>query len=408
MIERWLKSSVVESLGCRRIVHITGARQSGKTTLATSTPLKNVRRYTMDDDSLRETAADGPIEFAKRKNGETIVIDEVQKVPELLNAIMIHVDRSTDRGQYLLTGSSSLDFMRKSADSLAGRMHTIRLRTLTLGEVTGNAPSFFERAFQRDLDTNFTPLGKRDIMHLAFQGGYPETIGFSPKARREWCRDYLHTLVARDIKNATGIRKLDVLEDIALWLFSRSSKLWTTDDLCRALRTTKETAGNYVAALEAMYLFDKVPAWNKTDYDRIGKAPKYFASDTALIANCLDWNEEASFLNSDLSGKLVESWVYHEIAAIADANDCDCKITHYRDKDKREIDFIVTNSRGEMIGLEVKSGDRIGKDDFKHLKWFAKNLAKDRPFTGIVLYSGEHTLAFGEGFYAVPLAALGA
>ena len=201
MIDRWKLSDVVESLRYRRIVHITGARQCGKTTLAALAPLASVRRYTMDNDNLRETAADNPIEFTERKVGETLVIDEIQKVPELLNAIKIHVDKSQERGQYLLTGSSSLDFMRKSADSLAGRMHSVRLRTLTLGEVNGNPPTFLDAAFRREFKPPAVKMGKRDIIHRAFQGGYPETIDFPGNVRRDWYENYVNTLIARDVKN---------------------------------------------------------------------------------------------------------------------------------------------------------------------------------------------------------------
>jgi len=407
MINRWQLGSVVESLRYRRIVHITGARQTGKTTLAAATPLTNVRRYTMDNDNLREIASDNPIEFSARKRGETMVIDEVQKVPELLNAIKIHVDESSERGQYLLTGSSSLDFMRKSADSLAGRMHTVRLRTLSLGEINGNAPDFLDNAFRREFKDASAKMGKRDVIHQAFVGGFPETVDFPERIRSEWYVDYVRTLIARDVKNVAQIRKIDLLGDILRWMFARSSKLWTMEELCSTMQISRETAANYVSALRSLYIVDRIPAWNKTDYDRIGKAPKYFAADTGLIANCLSWDEEEAFLDSDRSGKLIESWVYHEISAIAESSRDRYEISHYRDKDKREIDLVVTNGKGETLGVEVKSGGRVIKEDFGHLKWFAKNLAKGK-FTGIVLYSGEHTLPFGDGFYAVPLAALGA
>jgi len=407
MIDRWQLGNVVESLRYRRIVHITGARQTGKTTLAAATPLTNVRRYTMDNDNLRDTASESPIEFTARKSGETMIIDEVQKVPELLNAIKIHVDESNERGQYLLTGSSSLDFMRKSADSLAGRMHTVRLRTLALGEINGNPPTFLDMAFKHEFKEATVKMGKRDVIHQAFAGGFPETVGLPEHIRRDWYEDYVRTMIARDVKNVAQIRKLDLLGDILKWLISRSSKLWTTEDLCSTMQMSKETAANYVTALRALYVIDRIPPWNKTDYDRIGKAAKYFATDTGFVANCLEWDEEETFLDSDRSGKLIESWVYHEISAIAECSQGRYAISHYRDKDKREIDFIVTNGKEEMLGIEVKSGGRVIKDDFKHLKWFAENLAK-RPFTGIVLYSGPDILPLGEGFYAVPLAALGA
>lgn len=407
MIDRWQLARVTESLRYRRVVHITGARQTGKTTLAAATSPTRVRRYTMDDDNLRETARDNPVEFTARKSGETMIIDEVQKVPELLNAIKIHVDESPDRGQYLLTGSSSLDFTRKSADSLAGRIHTIRLRPLTLGEVDGNPPAFLDNAFKREFKDAQRKMGKRDVIHLAFAGGYPETIGFPANIRREWYEDYVRTLIARDVRDVAQIRKMDILGDILRWLLARSSKLWTMEELCSSAQISKDTAASYVGALQALYMIDRVPAWGKTDYDRIGKMPKHFATDAGLIANCLGWSEEEAFLDGDLSGKLIESWVYQELSAIAESSANPYEIRHYRDKDKREIDFLVSSERGGTLGVEVKSGGRVGKEDFKHLKWFAKNLANGE-FTGIVLYSGEHILRFGEGFYAVPLATLGA
>ena len=138
----------------------------------------------------------------------------------------------------------------------------------------------------------------------------------------------------------------------------------------------------------------------------IGKREKMFATDSSLVANILGWSEDEAYIDASKSGKLVETWVCNQIAAIAEAN-AKYAISHYRDGKKREIDFIVERTDGALLGIEVKSG-AVGTEDFKHLKWFARNLAGERQFTGIVLYAGDHTLRFGEGFYAVPLAALGA
>ena len=407
MIERWLEPHIVESMKYRRVVHLTGARQTGKTTLVSSIPFLKTRRYTMDNARIRETALSDPIEFTRRNEGEVMLLDEVQKVPELLNAVKIHVDESNERGQYLLTGSASLDFSKAVSDSLAGRMHSVRLRSLALGEINGNKPLFLHNAFCREFKSPDSSLNKKDIIRLAFCGGYPEAMELPPRPRKQWYQDYLKTLINRDIKAVTEIRKSDILREIAKWLLSRTSKLFAIEDLCTATGVSKPTTDNYINAMCALYMFDKVPAWNKTDYDRIGKRAKFFAADSGLVANCLNWKEDEAYIDSDLSGKLVETWVYHELSAIADAEEQDYEIHHYRDKLKREIDFIVTNEDGEMLGVEVKSGGMVGQDDFKHLKWFAANLAKSR-FTGIVLYAGPDVLRFGEGFYAVPLAALGA
>jgi len=407
MIARWIEPHIVESMSFRRVVHVTGARQTGKTTLVSSIEFPKSRRYTMDNDRIRETAISDPIEFTRRGSGEVMLLDEVQKAPGLLNAVKIHVDESNERGQYLLTGSASLEFSKAVSDSLAGRMHTVRLKTLALGELNGCKPHFLRDAFKREFTTPTTPLNKKDVIHKAFCGGYPESIELPPRTRKEWYQDYIGTLIRRDIKSVTEIRKTEVLSEVAKGLLSRSSKLFAVEELCAATGVAKPTTDNYINALCALYIFDKVPAWNKTDYDRIGKRAKYFASDPGLAANCLNWKEETAYIDSDLSGKLVESWVFHQLSATADAEECDYEISHYRDKLKREIDFIVTNEDDEMLGVEVKSGGMVGQSDFKHLKWFAANLAR-KPFTGIVLYAGPDVLRFGEGFYAVPLASLGA
>jgi uncharacterized protein len=406
LISRWQQKEVLESLRDRRVVHVTGARQSGKTTLAKMLGVDACARYTMDDAALRQVAQSDPYGFTRRSANGPVVVDEVQKVPELLDAIKMHVDEDADNGQYLLTGSSRLDFSRKIPDSLAGRLRFVRLRTLALGEILGHEPHFLKDAFARKFPTSVTPLTKRDVVHLAFQGGFPECREFPARARKAWHEDYLERLLDKDVRDVTEIRKPDALKEMALWLLAHSSKFWTMEELCAKTSVSKATAESYLTALCALYAFDKVPAWTKTDYDRAGKRTKFFAADTGLMADLLNWDEEGVCLDADLSGKLVENWVYHELSALADAEGGH-SISQYRDKNKREIDFVVENEKGELLGVEVKAGSNVGLADFKHLKWFAANLAK-KPFTGIVLYSGEHVLRFGEGFYAVPLAALGA
>lgn len=252
---------------------MTGARQSGKTTLARALELEKSKHETLDRAILCKAAADDPAGFVEREPGETFIIDEVQKVPQLLDEIKIRVDENNERGQYLLTGSSNLRFAKAVRDSLAGRMRTIRLRTLT-----------------------------------------------------------------------------------------------------------------------------------KSEYSRIGKRSKYFASDPSLPANLLGWKENEVYLDDDKSGKIVETWVYHELAALADFVG-GYTISQYRDSEKREIDFIIENEAGAILGVEVKSGSSIGDSDFRHLRWFRENVFKGS-FTGIVLHSGREAARFGEGMFAVPLGAV--
>ena len=403
MIKRWLEKKLSEMMKIRRGVNLTGARQSGKTTLSSLVSFAKHRRYTMDDKEIRRSAADDPKGFVKHETGETLVIDEVQKVPDLLDAIKMVLDANNDRGQYLLTGSSNLRFLKAVKDSLAGRLGWIRLRTLSLGEMCGHAPTFLDDAFNRNFKNEYPEIDKRGAINQAIMGGYPEPRDFPEADRRDWFKTYLDDLLTKDIKDVTEIRKLDVLKNAAYWLLARSAQFIATEEFAAKMSLSKETAGNYLEALRALYLFDRVPAYSTTDYNLIGKRPKWFATDAALMANILEWHEEEVYLDQSRNGKLIETWVYQQLAAIADAVG-GYRISHYRDAKKREIDFIVEREDDAILGIEVKSG-AVGSSDFAHLKWFAANVAQ-KPFTGIVVHSGKDVLPFGDGFYAVPFAAL--
>ncbi|MBP5321067.1 MAG: ATP-binding protein [Kiritimatiellae bacterium] len=404
MVSRWQENELMAALKTFRVVNLTGARQCGKTTLAEMAPISSAKRYTLDDDETRKAAIGDPHGFVDRHNGETLVIDEIQKVPELLNAIKMKVDKNHAKGQYLLTGSSNLRFVKAVSDSLAGRIGRVRLRTFSLGELYGGKGDFLKRAFRRDFPTDIPHLGKRDVISIATRSGYPEPMELDEHRRMKWFRSYLDDLIVKDIRDVTEIRKLDVLRKVAEWLLAYSSKFFEVTELAAKVGVGKETVDGYIAALKALYLFDEIRPWTNSDYSKIGRRCKFFASDIGLATNILGWTDESIYMNDDRSRKVVETWVCQNLATLVDLNP-DCELWQYRDSNKREIDFVVERSDGAILGIEVKSGSSLGADDFKHLKWFAKNLAKGS-FTGIVLYAGQNLLRFGEGFYAVPFAAL--
>lgn len=392
-----------QGLAVRRGVHLTGARQCGKSTLAEFVAAGQMRHLTLDEAIYLKAAKDDPTTFVDRRDGRTLVIDEVQKAPELLNAIKVKVDHDSSRGQYLITGSSNLHFVKAVSDSLAGRLGRVRLRTMTLGEQNGGVGDFLERAFARDFPGKPFKFDKRDVIHSAFRGGYPEPMEFDARSRVAWYREYLDDLLKKDIRDVTEIRKLDSLRKVSHWLLAYSSKFFELKDMCAASGIGKETANAYLSALQAIYVFDGVPPWADGDYAKLGKRTKYFASDPGLLANLLGWDEESVYYDDDACGKLVKTWAYHELAALVDMH-AGYDLTQYRDSDKREIDFLVKGDGGRMLGFEVKSGT-VGVQDFKNLKWFAEYFSSHE-FTGIVLYSGREVLSFGHGMFAVPLSAL--
>lgn len=405
MIKRWMIKDVASAMAVRRGVNLTGARQVGKSTLTEMLDLPHAKRFTFDDKFVRAAAQSDPYGFVKHLDGQCLVIDEVQKVSDVLDGIKMILDHDNSPGQYLLTGSSSIRFAHQVKDSLAGRLRTIRLRSLAYGEIMGSEPTFLDRAFSREFPASYPDLDKRSVLHVAFKGGYPESLEYDPVERRNWYHDYLTDILTKDVGDITEIRKLSVLKEMALWLLVRSAQFFTMDELATRVKIAKETADTYLKTLEALYLFDSVPAWSKSDYDLMLKRPKWFATDAGLMANILDWEEESVYLDEQRNGHFVETWVYQQLASLA-AVSGGYAISQYRDTKKREIDFLVERPGGGLLGIEVKAGI-ASLSDFKHLKWFAANLAPAE-FTGIVLYSGSNVLRFGEGFYAVPLSALGA
>ena len=403
MIKRWIENDLLEALSARRGVHLTGARQTGKTTLTKMLELPDSKRLSLDNDTQLGAARLSPSDFVDRGGVKTLIIDEIQKAPELLNAIKINVDSDNSKSQYLLTGSANLRFVRAVKDSLAGRFATVRLRTLTVAEVNGRKPDFLQRAFEGRFDANPGQFSKKDVVHAAFTYGYPEQLELSPKERRRWHRGYVADLMSRDVKDVTEIRKVETLSQMAEWLMAHSAQFFSVDEMCTKLSVAKTTAETYMDTLKALYLFDKLPAWGKSDYDRAGKRPKWVAADTGLVASMLRWNEQDMVLAPE-SGKFIETWVYHELASQADASG-DYEISHFRDRYGREIDYVIENDAGDILGVEVKAGSRVAAEDFKHLGWFGDNLCK-HPFVGIVLYPGAELLSFGERLFAVPMACL--
>ena len=123
------------------------------------------------------------------------------------------------------------------------------------------------------------------------------------------------------------------------------------------------------------------------------------------MASILNWRAEDVMLDSDKSGKIMETFVFNELAAQLGLLE-GCRFYHYRDRDNREIDFLIENERGTLLGIEVKAGSAVSKDDFKHMAWFKRNIVPDKEFIGIVLNSGENVLPFGPDMYSVPIAAL--
>ncbi|MDR2581415.1 MAG: ATP-binding protein [Fibromonadaceae bacterium] len=403
-IIRFQEKSIKHALKHRRIVILSGARQTGKTTLVQQIVGKDMDYRTLDDTFLLTLAKEDPKGFVRNTVAKTMVIDEIQKAPNLIPEIKILADRNNRNGQFLLTGSANLKTLPSVTESLAGRVKNIRLRPLTMSEISSAKPLFLEKAFNKNFPLKVEGFGKSEIMEIAFRGGFPEVIRLKKfTEQREWHKDYLITLLEHDLREIANIKRQNALKELLGVLASWSAKYMDAAAIGSSLSLNKLTLDSYINALVSLYLFEQVPPWLKTDYDRVGRRAKFYATDTGLMASILGWNKKDALLNHDRAGKLIETFVFQEIAAQIDLENA--SLYHYRDRENREIDFIIEREGGALLGIEVKAGHNVSKEDFKHLEWFSKNLAKDN-FTGIVLYSGDRTIHFSKNMLAVPTAML--
>jgi len=404
--KRWQVENTQRALKNRRVVAITGARQTGKTTLTVQVMGDKGIFRSLDKDEFLQSAKFDPNEFVKNSGG-TMVIDEIQKVPSLLSEIKLAVDKDNRPGQYLLTGSSSLQTTASVNDSLAGRIKHIRLRPLTVGEIMRNKPAFLERAFNGDFPVQIKGYDKEAILGFALRGGYPEALRINDaKERREWHRDYIDSLINKYLYDIEKIRQLDTMRDLVKILSGWSGKFINKAKIGSTLEISKQTFDVYINALITLFIFERVPPWTKTDYELAGKKSKIYATDTGLMASLLNWKSEDFYLDPDRSGKLMETFVFQELSAQVDL-DSDYSLYQYRDVKKREIDFLVEKENEGLIGVEVKAGRKVSIEDFAAQIWFKENIIKGKmPYRGIVLYTGEDTLSFGNGMLAVPAAAL--
>lgn len=407
LYKRWQESTLDEALKTRRVILLCGARQCGKTTLAKEIASSNDTLYrTLDDLAIRQFALNDPHGFVKHIN-KMFIIDEVQRAPDLLSAIKLVVDENTKPGQYLLTGSANIQSLPSVQESLAGRIRKVRLRPLTQGELVDAHPLFLENAFKQKFIVPRKGIYDRNtILNIAFRGGFPEAIKLRPNERRQWHKDYIAALLERDLNDIAHINRLDAMRKLISILAAWSSKFMDISSIGTGLAIRRPTIETYINALEALYIIETIQPWTRTDYERVGKQSKLFMTDSGLMASILRWNIDQVELDSDRSGKLIETFVFNEIAAQVDTNTNQYELFHYRDREKREIDFIIENEDQALLGIEVKSGSAISKADFKHLKWFKDNIAKNRPFIGIVLYTGEQVGAMGDNLWAVPFGCL--
>jgi len=402
---RTIEPRIAEALQDTPVVLLAGPRQAGKTTLVCRIAEKQGMRYlTLDDELTLLSAREDPVGMIR--SVDRAVIDEIQRVPQLLLAIKKSVDQDRRPGRFLLTGSANLMALPTVADSLAGRMETLSLLPLSQSEIESCTTNWMDAVFAgRILQTAQPALGD-DLIERVLRGGYPEAVlRVSAKRRLAWARQYIDAIIQRDVRDVAGIDKLDQLPRFLRALARTAGRMCNYSQLGGQVGLDGKTASRYVGVFERMYLLKRIDVWSRNRLNRVVKTPKLQFMDSGLLATLLDLTTEEVRQDRTRFGNVLETFVFGELLKHATTADDDYRLMYYRDADRFEVDVVIENAAGKLVCVEVKAAATVKESDLRGLKKLA-GIAGEQFKMGVLLYDGTETMPLGDGIRAAPLSTL--
>ena len=404
-IARHAQSRISTALQDTRVVLVVGPRQAGKTTLARLYANSDRPYLTLDDPATLAAARADPAGFVRGLT--SAVIDEVQRAPDLLLAIKESVDKDQAPGRFLLTGSTNLMALPVVADSLAGRLAVITLLPFAQAELAGTPGDLLDRLFDGDaLPPAENPVVGDALMARVLQGGYPEALRRTSASRRQaWLEDYVALILDRDVRDIANIDQLDRMPRLLDVLAAHAGQLVNHSSYGAALGLTAPTAQKYVGILERLFLLRQVPPWSHNAVSRLTKTPKLHFLDAGLLAALR--GDTAAQLQKDRTGygPLLESFVVSEVLKLATWSDQRLRISHFRTKDQDEVDLVIEDRRGRVIGIEVKASATVRPQDLRGLRQLQAAVG-DKFVHGLVLHDHDRITPFDEKLHAVPVSIL--
>ena len=405
MYKRNIESELHAAIADTPVVLLNGARQTGKSTLARDFAQARSIRYITLDDATQLAAASSDAHGFLAGLGDRAVIDEVQKAPGLFPAIKMSVDRDRRPGRFLLTGSANVLLLPQISESLAGRMELITLLPLSQGELRGQRERFLDGVFAKSLPA-LQPGDAVDLEGAVLAGAYPEVIKRPAGKRRDaWFAAYITALLQRDVRDLANIEGLTDMPRLLSLLAARVGSLLNMSELSRSSGIPNSTLKRYLSLLHATFLLQPLPAWSSNLGKRLIKSPKIHLIDSGLTAHLAGVTRQSLDRDPVLFGHLFENFVVNELHKQTGWSDTRVNLHHYRTTTGREADILLEDAAGRLVGLEVKASATVVRKDFCGFDALSENTR--RQFVrGIVLYTGEESVAFGENYMALPVSAM--
>ena len=406
MIQRNIQAAVRRAMADTPVVLLNGARQTGKTTLAQELATAPGSQYfTLDDAATLALAAGDPAGFIRNLTGP-VVIDEIQKAPDLFPAIKRAVDQHRQPGRFLLTGSANVMTLPRLSESLAGRMEIIPLFPFSAGELAGQREGFVQRLFNGTLAKPKANSANDNLPARLVRGGYPEAVQRKADDRRAaWFAAYISTILQRDVRELARVDGLHALPNLLKLLAARTSGLLNLADVGRDASLPHTTLTRYLALLETVFLVHRLPAWSPNLGKRLVKAAKLHLVDTGLACHLVGTDAQRLSADRSLLGRMLETFVVGELRKQLSWADPHTTLYHFRTAAGAEVDVLLEKADGTVAGVEVKASATVAASDFAALKELRDQLGK-RFRAGVVLYTGDQVIPFGDKLWLVPLPAL--
>ena len=398
---RWLTPLLRAACEAHPVVVLTGARQVGKSTLLRrAEPFSGWRYHTMDDfDTLRQVR-DHPASLWAGAN--EVVLDEVQKAPELLPAIKRAVDEHPGRYRFVLSGSANLLSMGKVSESLAGPAVYLVLDPLTLGELHGQPPSPLLMNLLAGQWPEEGTLSEAlpDPLPLLQRGFMPALLTLTtPEAVLRWWEGYVATYLERDLRQMSQVESLVDFRRVMALLALRTGQLVNQSDVARDAGLSQPTIHRYLNLLEATHLFERVPAYLVSHTTRLLKSPRAFWSDVGLAVFLAGYYGVDELAGARELGAFFETLIYQHLRVSSGLLTPRGRLHFWRTQTGDEVDFVIEHGR-RLLGIEVRMTDAPG---YRHTTGLQRFL-NEHPLAagGILVHGGQEIRRLDERIVAVP------
>ncbi len=347
MFKRFIEAALLRSVRTFPVVILTGARQTGKSTLC-RTLLKKTHRYcSLEDPDLRRQALEDPRTFLKNYPAP-VILDEIQYAPDLPSYIQgIVDDHRKNYGQYVLTGSQNFLLMQKVSQSLAGRAALLTLHPCSVGEIDG------KRAKPRS--------EPREVADWILRGGYPEPRARKELDRKTWCGSYIRLYLERDVRQMLNVGDLGAFERFLQLTAIRTGQILNLSDLARDAAVSVPTARRWLSILQASYQVYLLEPFHANLSKRLIKAPKLYFGDTALASYLIGIHDPEVLNSGPFLGPLLETAVFLEHIKYASFSARLPAFSYFRTKEGLEVDLLIEDA-GKLMAREVKTSRTLYKE----------------------------------------------